>query len=91
MELRQAFAFALRESRPAAPPRRLDGAGPVLTRRQLEVARLVAKAQSNREIASRLGLSERTVEGHVEQICNRLGFNSRVQIGVWMTQVGEGK
>jgi non-specific serine/threonine protein kinase len=61
----------------------------VLTRRQLEVAALVAKAMSNREIASRLKLSERTVEGHVEQICNKLGFNSRVQIGVWMTQISE--
>jgi non-specific serine/threonine protein kinase len=90
MELQRALAFALRESRPAAAPRPLDGDGPMLTRRQLEVARLVAKALSNREIASRLGLSERTVEGHVEQICNRLGFNSRVQIGIWMTQVGEG-
>ena len=44
---------------------------------------------SNKEIASRLALSERTVEGHVEQICNKLGFNSRVQIGIWMTQVAE--
>ena len=41
---------------------------------------------SNREIGSQLKLSERTVEGHVEQICNKLGFNSRVQIGIWMTQ-----
>jgi hypothetical protein len=29
------------------------------------------------------------VEGHVEQICNKLGFNSRVQIGIWMSQVSE--
>jgi DNA-binding NarL/FixJ family response regulator len=61
----------------------------VLTRRQLEVARLVAQAKSNKEIASRLRLSERTVEGHVEQICNKLGFNSRIQIGIWMSQNGE--
>jgi DNA-binding NarL/FixJ family response regulator len=62
----------------------------VLTPRQLQVARLVAQAMSNKEIGAQLGLSERTVEGHVEQICNKLGFNSRVQIGIWVTQVGDG-
>jgi len=93
MEVRQAIAFALRESAPAEPRprRRAESQRPVLTARQLEVARLVARALSNKEIASRLGLSERTVEGHVEQICNRLGFNSRIQIGVWMAQAGEGE
>jgi non-specific serine/threonine protein kinase len=89
LELRQAIAFALRESPPVMARRSPDPVRPVLTRRQLEVAALVAKAMSNREIASRLKLSERTVEGHVEQICNKLGFNSRVQIGVWMTQISE--
>ena len=86
MELRKAIAFALRESPPTATRRAPEGTQPTLTRRQLEVARLVARAMSNKEIASRLALSERTVEGHVEQICNKLGFNSRVQIGVWITQ-----
>lgn len=89
MELRQAIAFALRESPPAATRRPADPARPTLTRRQLEVARLVAKAMSNKEIAGRLRLSERTIEGHVEQICNKLGFNSRIQIGIWMTQFDE--
>jgi predicted ATPase/DNA-binding CsgD family transcriptional regulator len=89
MELRQAIAFALRESPPATARRPTERARPVLTRRQLEVARLVARAMSNKEIGVQLRLSERTVEGHVEQICNKLGFNSRVQIGIWMTQLNE--
>jgi predicted ATPase/DNA-binding CsgD family transcriptional regulator len=89
MELRQAIAFALRESPPAAPRRSSQRPRTALTRRQLEVARLVARAMSNKEIASELRLSERTVEGHVEQICNKLGFNSRIQIGIWMMQVSE--
>jgi non-specific serine/threonine protein kinase len=89
MELRQAIAFALRETPPAAVRRPPDRARPVLTRRQLEVARLVARAMSNKEIGIQLKLSERTVEGHVEQICNKLGFNSRVQIGIWMAQTSE--
>jgi predicted ATPase/DNA-binding CsgD family transcriptional regulator len=89
MDLRQAIAFALREAPPAAPRRPQARPRAELTPRQLEVARLVARALSNKDIAARLKLSERTVEGHVEQICNKLGFNSRIQIGIWMTQMEE--
>jgi DNA-binding CsgD family transcriptional regulator len=55
-----------------------------LTRRGREVAELVAQGLSNRAIAERLVLSERTVEWHVEQILNRLGFSSRSQIAAWL-------
>src|SRR4029077_7343457 len=55
-----------------------------LTRRGKEVAELVGLGLTNREIAQRLFLSERTVEWHVEQIMNRLGFTSRSQIAAWM-------
>jgi predicted ATPase/DNA-binding CsgD family transcriptional regulator len=61
-----------------------------LTRRGQEVAELVALGLSNREIGQRLFLSERTIEWHVEQILNRLGFTSRSQIAAWVgrTQTG---
>jgi class 3 adenylate cyclase/DNA-binding CsgD family transcriptional regulator len=55
-----------------------------LTRRQREVASLVAQGMTNREIAERLVLSERTVEGHVEQIRVKLGVRSRTQIVAWV-------
>jgi predicted ATPase/DNA-binding CsgD family transcriptional regulator len=55
-----------------------------LTRRGKEVAELVGLGLTNREIAQRLFLSERTVEWHVEQIMNRLGFTSRSQIAAWV-------
>src|SRR5262249_39737227 len=55
---------------PAARPR----PPAVLTRRQLDIARLVADGLSNRQIAARLVLSERTVETHVTNILNRLGL-----------------
>ena len=55
-----------------------------LTRRAHEVAGLVALGLTNREIARRLFLSERTVEWHVEQIFNKLGFTSRSQIAAWV-------
>jgi non-specific serine/threonine protein kinase len=87
MELGEAIAHSLGEARvPEARPARHDPARPALTRRQLEVAALIAEAMSNREIGARLGLSERTVEGHVAQLCNKLGFNSRVQITAWVVR-----
>jgi DNA-binding CsgD family transcriptional regulator len=57
-----------------------------LTRRQREVARLVAEGQSNRAIAATLVVSERTAEYHVQQILNTLGFDSRAQIAAWYAQ-----
>jgi pimeloyl-ACP methyl ester carboxylesterase/DNA-binding CsgD family transcriptional regulator len=64
----------------APPPRRLPGR---LTARQLEVAGLVAEGLTNRQIAERLGIEERSAEGHVERIRQRLGFSSRTQIAAW--------
>jgi DNA-binding NarL/FixJ family response regulator len=54
-----------------------------LTRRQLEVAALVAQGLSNRGIAERLTITERSAESHVERILQRLGLNSRVQVAAW--------
>jgi predicted ATPase/DNA-binding CsgD family transcriptional regulator len=64
-----------------------DRAGP-LTRRENEVAALVAEALSNRDIAERLFLSERTVEGHVQNILRKLGFSSRARIVAWYVASG---
>lgn len=61
-----------------------------LTRRGQEVAELVALGLSNREIGERLFLSERTIEWHVEQILNRLGFTSRTQIAAWVGRTQSG-
>jgi len=56
---------------------------PELTARQREVAELVALGLTNREIAERLVIEERSAEGHVERIRDRLGFRSRAQIAAW--------
>jgi DNA-binding CsgD family transcriptional regulator len=61
---------------------RPDGGSP-LSRREEEVAALVADGLSNRQIARRLHLSERTAENHVTHILNKLGFNSRAAIAAW--------
>src|SRR6266851_10136698 len=55
-----------------------------LTRREREVAILVAEGLTNREIAKKLFISERTAEYHVEQIRNKLGFHARSQIAAWL-------
>jgi DNA-binding CsgD family transcriptional regulator/tetratricopeptide (TPR) repeat protein len=58
----------------------------VLSRREWEVAALVAEGLTNAQIAERLTIGERTAEGHVEHIRNKLGFRSRVQIGAWVAR-----
>ncbi|MEV0276623.1 LuxR C-terminal-related transcriptional regulator [Streptomyces sp. NPDC050610] len=60
-----------------ARPRPLPNA---LTRREREVAGLVAEGLTNREIAERLVISRRTVDAHVEHILAKLGYSSRAQI-----------
>jgi non-specific serine/threonine protein kinase len=59
-----------------------------LTRRQQEVAHLVAQGLTDREVATRLSISIRTAESHVEQILARLGFRSRAQIAAWVAARG---
>jgi non-specific serine/threonine protein kinase len=55
-----------------------------LSKRELEVARLVASGMTSRAIAERLFLSERTVESHLEHILTKLGFSSRAQVAGWV-------
>ena len=58
--------------------------GPLATR-EAEVAKLVAEGLTNKQIGTRLFISERTVATHVRNIMNKLGFDSRAQIASWMT------
>ncbi|MBJ8343792.1 AAA family ATPase [Antrihabitans sp. YC2-6] len=60
----------------------------VLSERESEVAELIAEALSNREIAKRLVLSERTVETHVRSILGKLGFANRTEIAAWALRGG---
>jgi DNA-binding NarL/FixJ family response regulator len=85
MGLERGLAYALgRSERPATEKverRPLD-----LTKRQFAVARLVAQGLTNKEIARDLWISERTAEGHVEQIRNKLGVSTRSQVASWYTR-----
>ncbi|MFE5700809.1 ATP-binding protein [Rhodococcus koreensis] len=57
-----------------------------LTRREQQVAELVAEGLTNRAIAGKLVISQRTAQGHVEHILSKLGFTSRAQIAAWIIE-----
>ena len=59
-----------------------------LSRREVEIAKLVAEGLTNKEIGQRLFISERTVDNHVQHVLNKLGYNSRAQIAAWDATTG---
>jgi non-specific serine/threonine protein kinase len=73
--------YALGED--TAEPEPSTGQSP-LTRREAEVAKLVAKGLTNRQIAATLTIAPRTADTHVERILTKLGFSSRTQIAAWV-------
>jgi DNA-binding CsgD family transcriptional regulator/tetratricopeptide (TPR) repeat protein len=79
--LDEARDYALEEASDDEP-----GAGARLSRREIQVAGLVREGLSNRAIAKRLFISERTVEGHVASLLNKLGVNSRAQVAAWVAE-----
>ena len=63
---------------------RLSAADDPLSAREREIAGLVADGLSNREIAERLVISERTAQNHVQHVLGKLGFTNRAQIAAWI-------
>jgi len=83
------LALALTDAPHERPHRRLDSSGYqriLLTRREQEVAASLADGLSNRQIARRLVITERTVKAHVEHILDKLGLASRTQIALWAAE-----
>ncbi|WP_433567461.1 protein kinase domain-containing protein [Nocardia sp. CA-151230] len=85
MSLDTAVRLALDEPAPAP-----DSSPQQLTKRERQVADLVAEGLTNRAIATRLVISQRTAQGHVEHILAKLGFTSRAQIAAWATENSSG-
>ncbi len=86
--VREALATDATPSGSAAETKPGSGALVPLTAREREVVALVARGCSNREIAAQLVIAERTAEGHVQSILNKLGYSSRAQIGAWAVENG---
>jgi DNA-binding CsgD family transcriptional regulator len=79
-----ALALALGKPAQDAVAASGDAGAGLLGKREADVARLVADGLTNKQIGTRLFISERTVDSHVRNILNKLGFNSRAQIAAWM-------
>ncbi|WP_235498249.1 AAA family ATPase [Frankia sp. R43] len=71
---------------PAAAELVPDPGEEMLSPREREVARLVAEGLTNRQIAARLVISERTAQNHVQHILTKLGFRARSQIAAWVVR-----
>ncbi|TDC01294.1 LuxR family transcriptional regulator [Nonomuraea longispora] len=82
-ELGSAAAVAYAMGEDPSPCKQATEPSP-LTRREAQIARLVAEGMSNKAIAASLVIAQRTAEGHVEHILNKLGFTSRAQIAAWV-------
>ncbi len=75
---------AAAELRAAGGERSADGGLAGLTPQQLEIARAVARGARNREVASALFLSEKTVEYHLTRIYRVAGVRSRTELARWL-------
>jgi non-specific serine/threonine protein kinase len=94
MALNQAIEFALAPVK-TAPTGAEESKQPrtgktedLLTPREREIATLVARGLTNREIAEQLVVSQRTTETHVQNILNKLGVSSRAEIAAWAVECG---
>jgi len=85
---RQTALASLPKAKPISPRRAVAAQFGGLTAREREVATLIARGKTNREIADLLVISERTAEGHVNNILGKLGFTSRAQIAAWVVEQG---
>src|SRR5919112_2007506 len=91
MSMEQAIEHALSEQKPTPPTspeaeQPTSDEPPELTRREKEVATLVARGLTNHQIAQELVLSEHTVITHVRNILKKLNLRSRTQLTLWVTE-----
>ena len=90
MRFDDAVALASGRRTPAPPAADAHGDEVRLTRRESEIAALVAEGLTNREIADRLVMATRTAEAHVAHILGKLNFTSRAQLAAWAAAQRQG-
>ena len=88
MNVDQAVLFALGDESPtmSVPSPSQASATSRLTEREWDVAELIARGLSNKEIAERLVVSPRTAEGHVTRMLAKLGFTNRAGVAAWVAE-----
>jgi DNA-binding CsgD family transcriptional regulator len=69
-------------------PSRRTTLASALSPREIEVLRLTARGLSNKEIASRLRISDRTVGHHLEHVYDKTGHRTRAGVAVWAVEQG---
>ena len=70
------------------PAKWLEALGFNLTDRQIEIVRLVATGMAYKQVALRLGISERTVRGHMDDIHKRTGLENNTMLISWVWLMG---
>lgn len=90
MTLGEAIDTVKRMVAPASSPGRKSNGKTfsTLSERELEVVRLVAEGLSNKEIGSRLRLSDKTVKNHISHILAKMSLTARTQIAVHAIRSG---
>jgi len=90
--IRQAFVHSvyLPSARPGdgSAPHVVDGNVPHLTRRELEILRMVAEGQSNTQVAKLLWVTEQTVKFHLSNVYRKLGVANRTEACRWAERHG---
>ncbi len=93
MSMEEAIEYALSEVKhsttPPSPAPKQPSAGTraaTFTHRQEEIAALVARGLSNRQIASELSISEHTVATHLRRMLKKLGLRSRAELAAWVSE-----
>jgi DNA-binding NarL/FixJ family response regulator len=88
MTFDQAVAYAIDVNDALPVPSATTHTREILSRREREVAALIALGYTNREIAEQLIISERTADGHVAKILSKLGLKTRSRVAVWAVAHG---
>ncbi len=89
--VRQAFEPSLYFARPngqLAPPETVELVEPKLTRRELEILKLVSEGRSNRQVAELLWVTDQTVKFHLANVYRKLGVRSRFDAARWALEHG---
>jgi DNA-binding NarL/FixJ family response regulator len=68
----------------------MESGGPALTRREIEILQLVSEGLSNKEIGSRLSITEGTVKNHVHNALEKLQLENRIQAAAYVVRQGLG-